>query len=305
MYNFLEPVRKLDFVKYRFYFIGLSLVIITVGVILFFVKGGFKQSIDFAGGSRLEVKIEDERATIDVVRKIISSTGVTKDVTYVGDPSSKIFLISVGVRENYSQDVEKVKQALIQEFGDKVIIRGENTVGPRLSQEFFRNAMILSVVVGLLILGYIWVRFDLIFGLGAIVALIHDLLIMLTAALVFNIEMDISIIAAILTILGYSVTDTVVVYDRIRENLELSKTTDLEHIVNTSIRQVIVRSILTSFTTLLVVISLIIWGPENLKGFSTQLLIGIISGTYSSLFIASPIVIELEKKRLLSKEKAI
>jgi preprotein translocase SecF subunit len=305
MYNFLEPVRKLDFVKYRFYFIGLSLVIITIGVVLFFVKGGFKQSIDFAGGSRLEVKIEDERATIDVVRKIISSTGVTKDVTYVGDPSSKIFLISVEVRENYSQDVEKVKQALIQEFGDKVIIRGENTVGPRLSQEFFRNAMILSVVVGLLILGYIWVRFDLIFGLGAIVALIHDLLIMFTAALVFNIEMDISVIAAILTILGYSVTDTVVVYDRIRENLELSKTTDLEHIVNTSIRQVIVRSILTSFTTLLIVISLIIWGPENLRGFSTQLLIGIISGTYSSLFIAAPIVIELEKKRLLSKEKAI
>ncbi len=305
MYSFLEPIRKLDFVKHRFYFIVLSVVIVAVGIVLFFVKGGFKQSIDFAGGTRLEVKIEDGDATIDVVRRVISSTGVTKDVTYVGAPSERIFLISIGVKENYEQDVEKVKQALVKEFGDKVILRGENTVGPRLSQEFFRNAMLLSFIVGLLILGYIWVRFDLVFGIGAIVALIHDLLIVLTAVLIFDIEMDISIIAAILTILGYSVTDTVVVYDRIRENLELSKSAEIEYIVNTSIRQVIVRSILTSFTTLLIVVSFIIWGPENLKGFAASLLVGIISGTYSSLFIASPVVIELEKRRLLAKEKAI
>lgn len=305
MYNFLEPVRKLDFVKYRFYFIGFSLILITIGFILFFVKGGFKQSIDFAGGTRLEIKVNDDKCTIDLVREVISSTGVTKDVTYLGDPSEKIFLISIGVKENYTQDVEKVKQALVSKFGDKLVFRGENTVGPRLSREFFKSALILSIIVGFIILGYIWVRFDLIFGLGAIASLIHDLFIMLTVALVFDIEMDISIIAAILTILGYSVTDTVVVYDRIRENLELSRTTDIEHIVNTSIRQVIVRSILTSFTTLLIIISFMIWGPENLKGFSTELLTGIISGTYSSLFIAAPIVIGFEKRRLIKKEKTI
>lgn len=304
MFNFLEPIRNLDFVKYRFYFIGFSLIIITIGVVLFFVKNGFKKSIDFAGGTRLEIQIKDEGATIDKVRKVISSTGVTKDVTYVGDPKDRIFLISIGVRESYIEDVEKLKSILKSEFKE-VDIRGENTVGPRLSQEFFRNAMLLSFVVAILILVYIGIRFDFIFGFGAVVALIHDLLIVLTSVLLFNIEMDISIIAAILTILGYSVTDTVVVYDRIRENFENAKSSEVEYIVNKSIRQVIVRSILTSFTTLLVILAFIIWGPENLKGFSISLLVGIISGTYSSLFIASPIVIGLERRRLIKEEQKI
>lgn len=303
MFNFLEPLRKLDFVKHRFYFIGFSLVIVAIGVIFFFVKGGFKLSSDFAGGTRLEVKINDN-ASIEQVRKVISSTGVTKDVTYIGDPKDNIFLISIGSSEDYIQKVETVKKTLQDNFKE-VIIRGENTVGPRLSEEFFRSAMILSFVVAVLILIYIGIRFDFIFGLGAIVSLIHDLLISFTIIILFNIEMDISIIAAILTILGYSVTDTVVVYDRIRENFESVKSSEVEYIVNKSIRQVIVRSVLTSFTTLLVVISFIIWGPENLKGFSIVLLTGIISGTYSSLFIASPIVIELEKQRLLRQEKSI
>ncbi|MGC8766751.1 MAG: protein translocase subunit SecF [Brevinematia bacterium] len=304
MFNFLEPVRNLDFVKHRFYFIGVSIVIIIIGIIAFFVKGGFKQSIDFAGGTRLEVQIKDDEANIDKVRKVISSTGITKDITYVGDPKDKIFLISIGVREHYIEDVEKLKSTLKSEFKE-VDIRGESTVGPRLSQEFFRNAMLLSAVVAILILIYIGIRFDLIFGLGAIISLIHDLLIVLTVVILFNIEIDITIIAAILTILGYSVTDTVVVYDRIRENFENAKSSEIEYIVNKSIRQVIVRSILTSFTTLLVTIAFILWGPENLKGFSISLLIGIISGTYSSIFIASPIVIELEKERLRREEQKI
>lgn len=303
MFNFLESLRRLNFVKHRFYFIGLSMVLITVGVILFLVKGGFRQGIDFAGGTRLEVKINDDIG-IEEVRKVILSTGVTKNVTYLGDPRERIFLISIGVTEDFIQKVETVKKALQENFKE-VIVRGENTVGPRLSREFFRNAMLLSVVVAILILIYIGIRFDFIFGLGAIVALIHDLLISFTVILLFDIEMDISIIAAILTILGYSVTDTVVVYDRIRENFEAVKSSEVEYVVNKSIRQVIVRSVLTSVTTLLVVIAFIIWGPENLKGFAIVLLTGIIVGTYSSLFIASPIVIELEKRKLLKQEKAI
>lgn len=303
MYNFLEPLRNIDFVKNRFYFIALSLILIVIGIVLFFVKGGFKQSIDFAGGTRLEVKINDNIG-IEDVRRIISATGITRNVTYVGDPKDNIFLISIGVSEDYIQKVETIKQVLRDNFKE-VIIRGENTVGPRLSQEFFRNAMIMSLVVAFLILVYIGIRFDFIFGLGAIVALIHDLLIAFTVILLFDIEVDISIVAAILTILGYSVTDTVVVYDRIRENFEAVKSTEVEYIVNKSIRQVIVRSVLTSFTTLLIVSAFIIWGPETLKGFAIVLLAGIISGTYSSLFIASPIVIELEKQKLLRQEQAL
>ncbi len=303
MFNFLENIRKIDYVKNRFYFLALSGTIILIGIILFFIKGGFKQSIDFKGGTRLEIKIND-KVKIEEVRKVVSSTGITKDVTYVGNPEENIFLISIGASEDYS-NVEIVKKSLQDNFKE-VIIRGENTVGPRLSQEFFRNAIILSIVVGILILIYIGIRFDFIFGIGAIAALLHDLLISFTVILVLNIEMDISIIAAILTILGYSVTDTVVVYDRIRENLVGGvKSSEIEYIVNKSIRQVIVRSVLTSFTTLLIVTSIIIWGPENLKGFSITLLAGIISGTYSSLFIASPIVIELEKKKLLKQEQRI
>ncbi|MEN2997680.1 MAG: protein translocase subunit SecF [Brevinematia bacterium] len=303
MFNFLEPLRNIDFVKRRFYFIGLSSVVVLIGIVLFFVKGGFRQSIDFAGGTRLEVKINDNIG-IEDVRRVIVSTGVTKNVTYVGDPKDNIFLISIGVDEEYVHKVETVKKALQDNFRE-VIIRSENTVGPRLSQEFFRNAMILSLVVGALILIYIGIRFDFIFGLGAIVALIHDLLIAFTVILLFDIEMDISIIAAILTILGYSVTDTVVVYDRIRENFEAVKSSEVEYVVNKSIRQVIVRSVLTSFTTLLVVLAFIAWGPETLKGFAIVLLTGIISGTYSSLFIASPIVIELEKQKLIKQEQSI
>lgn len=303
MYNFLEPLRKIDFVKRRYWFVAFSGVVILVGVILFILKGGFKQSIDFAGGTRLEVKINDS-ITIEDVRKVIISTGVTKEVTYLGDPKDNIFLISIGVSEDYISKVETVKKALESSFKE-VIFRGENTVGPRLSQEFFRNAMLLSLIVGALILIYIGVRFDFIFGLGAIVALVHDLLISFTIILLFNIEMDISIIAAILTILGYSVTDTVVVYDRIRENFESVKSSEVEYVVNKSIRQVIVRSVLTSFSTLLVIIAFVVWGPENLKGFAIVLLVGIISGTYSSLFIAAPVVIELEKRRLLKQEQAI
>ncbi|MCS7299570.1 MAG: protein translocase subunit SecF [Spirochaetia bacterium] len=303
MFNFLEPLRKIDFVRNRFYFITFSLILIVIGVILFVVKGGFKQSIDFAGGTRLEVKINDNIG-IEDVRRVISATGITRSVTYVGDPKDNIFLISIGVSEDYIQKVETIKQALKDNFKE-VVIRGENTVGPRLSQEFFRNAMIMSLVVSFLILVYIGIRFDFIFGLGAIVSLIHDLLISFTVIILFDIEMDISVIAAILTILGYSVTDTVVVYDRIRENFEAVKSTEVEYVVNKSIRQVIVRSVLTSFTTLLIVLAFIIWGPETLKGFSIVLLTGIISGTYSSLFIASPIVIELEKQKLLRQEQAL
>ncbi|MFN4245906.1 MAG: protein translocase subunit SecF [Brevinematia bacterium] len=303
MFSFLEDIRKLDYVKNRFYFLSFSGLIIVIGIILFFAKGGFKQSIDFKGGTRLEVKVND-KIKIEDVRKVVSSTGVTKDVTYVGNPSENVFLISIGATEDYGK-VEIVKKALQGNFKE-VIFRGEDTVGPRLSQEFFRNAIILSLVVGVLILIYIGIRFDFIFSIGAIVALVHDLLISFTVILALDIEIDISIIAAILTILGYSVTDTVVVYDRIRENLTANvKSSEIEYIVNKSIRQVIVRSVLTSFTTLLIVISIILWGPQTLKGFAITLLVGIISGTYSSLFVSAPIVIELEKRKLLRQEQAL
>ncbi len=304
MIDFLNPLRRLNFVRFRYYFIAFSLTLLLVGVILYFVKGGFKRTIDFAGGTRLEVKILAQDSDIERVRKVLVGTGITKDVTYIGDPSENTFVINIGFQTDHEEKVNIVKEALKSNFGD-IVIQREDTVGPKLSEEFFRSALLLSFVVALFLLLYIGVRFDFIFGFGAIIALIHDLLIMLTFAVFLDIPMDITIISAILTILGYSLTDTVVVYDRIRENLEGVKASELEMVVNRSIQQVIVRSILTSFTTLLVVVSLQIFGPESLKGFATLLTIGIISGTYSSLFIASPVVIELEKQKLLNKERSL
>ncbi len=289
--------KVIPFVRWRIWAFTLSLAVIGSGVAMYFVKGGFKLGIDFAGGVRVEVRINSDKATLDRVRELLVKSKLGKEVTSIGDPKEHGFLISLGP-EYAEGGSEKVIGVLKKEFGDEnVEVRMSEVVGPLIGKDFARRAVYLSLAVSLLILLYIAVRFDFVFGVGAVLALIHDLFVMLTAVLFFNMEFSITVVAAILTILGYSINDTIVVYDRIRENYELNPDEDYSHLINKSITQSLSRTIITSLTTLFVVLALYLFGGYVLKDFSLSLIVGIVSGTYSSIFIASPLVYEWKKVR--------
>ncbi|MDQ7065303.1 MAG: protein translocase subunit SecF [candidate division KSB1 bacterium] len=293
---------NIDFLSKRKIAISFSLFLIAVGLITLLIHGGPDYSIDFLGGTEIHVHFE-KPAPIAEIRKALGEVGFAKaEIKNFGSPND--VLIRIEVQQNNDQATSTILNTLSEKFADmNPTMLSVESVGPKIGKEL-RSAAVWAVLVSLaLILLYIWIRFEFVFGVGAIVALFHDVLITLGIFSILRMEISLSVVAAFLTIVGYSLNDTIVVFDRIRENLKSMRRESFFSILNMSINQSLSRTIVTSLTTLIVVFVLYINGGEVLRTFSFALLIGIIVGTYSSIFIATPVVAEWEMRQLQKSGK--
>ncbi len=292
----------INFVGSRKQALIISLTLIAIGLVSLGLHKGFNQSIDFAGGSLVEVRF-DQVIPLQEIRDIVDDAGFSgAEVTTFGDPQE--ILIKVKRVGEAAETSEQIKEALSNALtGQAFEIRRTETVGPKIGGEL-RTAAFWAVIYSLIgIIVYISWRFEFRFAVAAIVALIHDVLITLGVFSVTNREISLAVIAAILTIVGYSLNDTIVLFDRIRENVRARRRESYEQLVNASINEVLSRTIITSLTTLFVVVCLVIFGGEVIRDFALTLFVGILAGTYSSMFIASPVLIEWQAQRSKSKAK--
>ena len=287
---------NIQFLKYKKITLSISIIFCLVSFFSLFING-LNFGIDFKGGSLIEVK-SDQSINISNVRSRLSLLNLG-DVQIQNFGSDKNILVRVEASssENNSTVLSRITNEL-QSFGE---IQRTEVVGPKISSELIQKGILAIISAVGLMLFYIWIRFEWQFSLGAVLALIHDVIITIGIFSFFQIEFNLSIIAALLTIIGYSMNDTVVVYDRIRENLRKYKKQDLYDLINSSINQTLSRTVLTSFTTLLALFSLYIFGGQVIKGFTLAMIIGVFIGTYSSTFIASQLLHILGVKRDWSK----
>ena len=292
---------NIDFIGKKKYYITLSLLLIAVSLVFFFTKG-FNFGVDFTGGIEVSVSVPDENMTVAEVRGLLSA----EDANLA---SARIIkqrpLLEEGTEEesgrfsiiiNSSENEEIIRGKMLRALGSEGVtdknILSISTISGYAAQEIRGYAWIAVVVSIALLLLYITIRFKFSFAVGAILALVHDVVIVLGFYSIFGIEINAPVIASLLTLVGYSLNDTIVVYDRIRENRKKMRGADgIEAIVNRSINEVIVRSFNTSLTTFIAVLTLYIFSGEVLQPFAFGMLVGVIVGTYSSLYIASPIVI--------------
>ena len=287
---------NIQFLKYKKITLSISIIFCLISFFSLFING-LNFGIDFKGGSLIEVK-SDQSINISNVRSRLSLLNLG-DVQIQNFGSDKNILVRVEASssENNSSVLSSITNEL-QSFGE---IQRTEVVGPKISSELIQKGILAIISAVGLMLFYIWIRFEWQFSLGAVLALIHDVIITIGIFSFFQIEFNLSIIAALLTIIGYSMNDTVVVYDRIRENLRKYKKQDLYDLINSSINQTLSRTVLTSFTTLLALFSLYIFGGQVIKGFTLAMIIGVFIGTYSSTFIASQLLHILGVKRDWSK----
>ena len=291
---------NLDFMGKRLYTGIASLLVILGGIGAFFVFNGLNYGIDFRGGTIIQIQFKDSHAIGDI-RKVLSESDIGSfSLQSFGEASANEFIISIGQTERTQikkgeSIAEKISGILKGKFSAMEVRRVES-VGPKVGEELKTAASeaILFSLVAILI--YIWFRFQWRFGVGAIMALVHDVLIVLSAFVLTQKEITLPVVAAILTVAGYSINDTIVIFDRIRENLHRFQKRDPLAVFNSSVNQTLSRTVLTSGTTLLVVAVLYFFGGAIINDFAFALLIGIIVGTYSSIFIAAPLVFLLQKR---------
>ena len=293
----IKPGLKIPFTRYRKIAIIISTIVNLAVLIMLFVKGP-NLGVDFAGGTMVHLKFQ-QNVTIPDVRQAFEKMDLGGSVIQdFGQPGSNEYLVRL---DQTSVEIgvlgEQIKIVLTDQFGaDQFEVRRIESVGPKIGEDL-RQRGALSVIVATIMMGiYIWFRFDLRFGIGAVIALAHDVLIAVGALMLANYEFDLTIIAALLTIVGFSVNDTVVICDRIRENMRKIKRETLEGIINISINETLSRTILTTGTALLVLVSLYLLGGAVIRPFAFTLLVGFISGVYSTIFIASPVILMWKKK---------
>jgi len=287
---------NIQFLKYKKITLSISIIFCFISFFSLFING-LNFGIDFKGGSLIEVK-SDENINISYVRSRLSLLNLG-DVQIQNFGSEKNILVRV--EASSSKNNSSVLLSITNELKSFGEIQRTEVVGPKISSELIQKGILAIMSAVGLMLFYIWIRFEWQFSLGAVLALIHDVIITIGIFSFFQIEFNLSIIAALLTIIGYSMNDTVVVYDRIRENLRKYKKQDLYDLINSSINQTLSRTVLTSFTTLLALFSLYIFGGQVIKGFTLAMIIGVFIGTYSSTFIASQLLHVLGVKRDWSK----
>ena len=295
---------KFNFNKYFKVFNIFSFVLIIISVALLIFKG-LNFGVDFKGGTLIELRATDKQITISQVRQSFLNMNLG-DVTVKEFGKNNDFLIKFEKKENSNKNlIVQIKEDLTKSVGPGFNFRRVENVGPKVSSELLRSGIIaigLSLVAMLI---YIWIRFEWQFSIGAILALFHDVLLTLGIFSLFSLEINLSIVAAVLTIVGYSMNDTVVIFDRVRENLKKFSDIKIFDLTNISINETLSRTIITSVTTLLAFVSIYIFGGEILKGFSLAMILGVIFGTYSSIYIANPILILLNvsQKTILKEDK--
>ena len=303
---------KFNFNKYfkLFNFFSISLILISILLLIF---KGLNFGIDFKGGTLIELRVTDNQTTITQIRQSFLNMNLGDvNVKKFGEDNDYLIKFEATEQEstpgkiNIKRDlIGEIKIHLTRDIGNTFEFRRVEKVGPKVSTELLKSGIIAICLSLAAMLIYIWIRFEWQFSIGAILALFHDVLLTLGFFSLFSLEINLSIVAAVLTIVGYSMNDTVVIFDRVRENLKKFSDITIFDLTNISINETLSRTIITSFTTLLALVSIYIFGGEILKGFSLAMILGVIFGTYSSIYIANPILILLNvsQKTILKDDK--
>ena len=295
MIQLIPPHTRFDFVGFRKTALLVSLVLTLVSVLLMVTRGP-KLGIDFAGGSLAQVRFKAPTHA-DQLREALGAAGFEAiDIQDVGRDQTD-FLIRVPMTgDDTEQRTKRVSETLREKFGaDQVEVLRVESVGPRVGQAL-RGKAILAVLFSTLVMGiYIWARFEWRYGVGAVIELLHDVIMTVGFLIAFGYEFDLTIVAALLTVVGFSVNDTVIVSDRIRENRAKDRRASLADLINVSVNETLSRTILTSGTAILVTLALYLLGGPVIHGFAFALLVGFTVGTYSSIFIAAPVVLYFER----------
>ncbi|MAD42038.1 MAG: protein translocase subunit SecF [Arcobacter sp.] len=280
-----------NFMGKRLPFLGLSSLLVIASIVLLFTKG-LNFGIDFAGGTIVQVKYE-QKAPIDKIRNTLKNTNYSNaSISEFGSPEEVVIRIT-GSSSDIANDIGDEMHVLLKSTGD-FEIRRVDIVGPKVGGELREKGIMALSLSLIIILIYVSYRFEWRFAIASILALAHDIIIAMGAISLFSIEVNLDILAAILTILGYSLNDTIIVFDRVREGVQTSKESILEKIVNESVSRTLSRTTLTSLTTFFVVSTLFFFGGEIIHGFAFTMLVGVIVGTYSSIFIAASFLVELK-----------
>tara|TARA_Y100000588_G_scaffold363338_1_gene425931 strand:- start:1288 stop:2178 length:891 start_codon:yes stop_codon:yes gene_type:complete len=267
-----------------------SVLCIIIGIISLIIKGGPLLSIDFTGGTIVQIRLTQFENVTNIRDKLSNYGFANAEIIEFGSPEEILIKAqSIGSSSDIS---EKLNSAL----GETFVLRRIESVGPKIGKELQRDAYFAIALALIMILMYIAIRFDSYYALGSVVALIHDIIITLGIFSLLNLEINLSIIAAFLTIVGYSLNDTIVIFDRIRENVSKHLKKTLDEVVDISLNNTLSRTFITSLTTLLVLTILYLWGGEVINLFAFALIIGVGIGTYSSIFVASPVMLYFEKK---------
>ncbi len=303
--EFIKPGINIDFLKYRRVALGFSGFFLLVSLLSLWVRGGPNYGIDFAGGILLQFKFHEQVETSDLraaLKELDLGQVVVQDF---GRREDREFLVRVEKKETDLQALQEgIEEALKNRFGAQSLeLRRTELVGPKVGEELRKKGVlaVFYAIVGILI--YITWRFEFRFAVGAVLALLHDAFITIGVFSVLNKELDLPIVAAILTIIGYSINDTIVVFDRIRENMRRIRRQSIERVINESINETLSRTLLTSMTTLIVVLALFVLGGPVIHNFAFALIIGVAVGTYSSIYIASPVIIYWETIRTRAARK--
>ena len=297
-------IKEIPFNRFYKLFNYISLFLIISSFFLLLFKG-LNFGIDFKGGTLIELRTTDKSIKIMNIRDSLTQINLG-DVSVKKFGTDNDYLIKFEKKNNNNPNfVTEIKKKISSSLGNGFEFRRVENVGPKVSSELLKSGIIAIVLSLVAMLIYIWIRFEWQFSLGAIVALFHDVLITLGIFSLFSLEINLSIVAALLTIVGYSMNDTVVIFDRVRENLKKYSDLKIFVLTNISINETLSRTIITSVTTLLALFSIFFFGGEILKGFSLAMILGVFFGTYSSIYIANPILVFLKvsPKTILKEDK--
>ena len=282
----------------------ISLIAVLVSIFFLLFKG-LNYGVDFKGGTLLEIRIDNPNIEIQDIRNSLKIKDLGDvNVKQFGKKGDFLIKFEKSSSEN-DQFIGELKEEISKSLNTEVNFRRVENVGPKVSSELLKNGLTAIALSLAAMLFYIWIRFEWQFSLGSIIALIHDVIITLGIFSILSFEVNLSIVAAVLTIVGYSMNDTVVIFDRIRENLLKFSKIEINEIANISINETLSRTLITSLTTLVALLSIFILGGEILKGFSFAMILGVIIGTYSSVFVASPVLnyFKVSQKTLLKEEE--
>jgi len=296
--------KQIAFNKFYKLFNLVSISLIIISVLLLFFKG-LNYGVDFKGGTLIELRANDSQINIFKLRQSLLNMKLG-DVSVKQFGNQNDYLIKFEKKnDNNPNFIQEIKDDLTKSIGPGFNFRRVENVGPKVSAELLKSGIIAIVLSLVAMLFYIWIRFEWQFSLGAILALLHDVIITLGVFSLFSFEINLSIVAAVLTIVGYSMNDTVVIFDRVRENLKKFSDIEIFDLTNISINETLSRTIITSITTLLALLSIYFLGGEILKGFSLAMILGVVFGTYSSMYIANPILVSLKvsQSTILKEDK--
>jgi preprotein translocase SecF subunit len=283
----VPEVTHIPFVRLRHIAVGFSLIIVIAAIVLIFTKG-FNFGIDFKGGTVIEIETK-QAADLNDLRTRLNKLEVGEvQLQQFGDDHNVLIRVGTVKGDAAADSGDEIVRKVKAELGDSVDYRRIESVGPQVSGELIQAATLAVLVSVAAMFAYIWFRFEWQFGLGAVLSIVHDVMATILVFSLFQLEFDLTTIAALLTIVGYSMNDTVVVFDRMRENLRKYKKMDLGELIDLSLNETLSRTLMTSVTTLIALLALFIFGGEVIRSFTFAMIFGILVGTYSSIYVAAP-----------------